>query len=300
MTTANNAPVFERERIAIGAAYDAVGDTLGGMRGRAAPYGIDNGRPGYAWQIDEQGFPEIVEYAGTIWEPGVFSEWLAGDGRDLCRFLYQHGDANGWDGPNGPNSLPLGPINALDERDDGLYVDCSFSDHELAKAVQTLLRDGALREMSVCTVMLDYELRPGEDGKMYRHGTRAQLWDVSVVVNGQYGLNATVTELYALAPVSAERFAGAAISKANAETINAAIADIRDAAEKLGAHADALSSLTATEDDSQDAATRPVEPILTPQGANPTPDTDRLPDLAGTDEAEQNRARMERLTQRFK
>jgi hypothetical protein len=67
------------------------------IRGVGTPFGVPNGRPGSAWQINAEGFPEIVRYDGTIFEPEVFSAWIASENASRVRFLFQHGDAGqGW------------------------------------------------------------------------------------------------------------------------------------------------------------------------------------------------------------
>lgn len=213
-----------------------------GIRGRGTPYGISNGRPGYAWRIDAEGFPESVNYAGTIFEPGTFSEWLADGNARRVRFLFQHGDAGAsWSGsPTGANSLPIGTVNALIEDSDGLYFDCTFADHELAQAIRQLVATGALEEVSIAFAITEYDLRPADDGQMYRHATKGELFDVSVVVWGQYGLNATVTELYDAAPRTLANFA-------HAEPSTESAPDIENVT-SLTEHADADSVIGTTED----------------------------------------------------
>lgn len=252
----------------------AVNASNGGIRGLATPYKLANGRPGAAWQINEKGLPEVVEYEGTIFEPGTFSEWLEAGNARRVRFLFQHGDAS-WGGPEGVNALPIGAVRNLTETDDGLEFEAEFASHELAQAVKELIATGALEEVSIAFVVTEYDFRTGDDGKTYRHATAAELYDVSVVVWGQYGLNATITELYNAAPGTretllmrsqdtdghvaaaatetrkavevmariADRYAGASISKANAEVLSKAVDDMRSAAASLNEHADSIEGL---------------------------------------------------------
>lgn len=204
---------MERERFAIAAG------SPDGLRGRATPFGVPNGRRGAIWQISEQGFPEIIEYASSVFEPGAFADWLAGENGQRVRFLFQHGDAEeSWiANPMGANALPIGTITDITEKPDGVHFAATFAAHELAAAVAELCATGALNELSVCTVALEWMIRPAADGsgEKWRHVTKAELWDISAVVWGQFGLNAMVTELFRLAPNSLQAFNAEPISADN-------------------------------------------------------------------------------------
>ena len=250
--------------------YFALGDASGNrIRGLAMPYSVSNGRRGGTYVVENEGeWPKFVEYAGSIYEPGVFSRWLSEGGASRVRFLFQHGDAGqGFtDSPTGQNSLPLGVITSLTEDETGLHFEAEFASHPLARAVKELVSMGGLTELSVCTAPVTAELRRGDDGEIYRHVSDAELYDASVVVWGQYGPGAPITELFSHIPAPArderiaevargalaaataigpvvERYVGASISLANAEPLLAAVTDMRSAASNLTEHADAIDAL---------------------------------------------------------
>lgn len=230
------------------------------VRGRFTPYNVPDGRSGIGFRVDESGEDfQIVRYESSVFEPGVFSTWLSENG-DRVRFLFQHGDAGDsmYGVPMGVNALPLGRIDSITEEEDGAYYEATFASHPLAAAVAELAEMGALKEMSFAMRPVSAEIRDSEDGHVYRHVTAAELMDVSVVVNGQFGSNAQIEEVFTRFP---ELRAGAAISKANAETLGNAVSDIRSAVSTLADHADAIEALVASgvrdqsddEDNNEDA-----------------------------------------------
>lgn len=233
----------------------------GAVQGRATAYGIPNGRPGRVWEIDKDGFPEFIRFEGSIFERGVFEDAVSAlsNGTNRVRFLFMHGDADqGWvpNVPMGVNSLPIGTVTGLEEQDDGLYFTADFASHELAQAVRELVGDGGLTELSIGWITNEFDLRTDETGHVYRYITMGELLDVSVVVWGQYGLNATITELYneALTPACRDELGlcepepnyGTMFltpKAANNSTINAAITSLRDAASSLSESADVLADV---------------------------------------------------------
>lgn len=231
---------------------DLEANDRGVVRGRAMPYGIPDGRPGRLWRIGDDGYPEMVQYAATVYEPGAFSSWLDNGGMDRVRFLYQHGDVGqGWiDAPGGVNSLPIGTMTAITELEDGVHFEAEFASHQLAQAVRELSQSGGLKELSVALSIRDFDIRQSsDDAPLIRYVSTADLLDVSVVVWGQFGLNAAITEVYSR---SVETYFGATISKATRERLDATIDGLRNIAGSITSYADDLAELAASDSTGED------------------------------------------------
>lgn len=103
----------------------------------------------------------------------------------------------------------------LEDRDDGVFARLQISDTALGRDVLTLLRDGALTEMSIEFIPQPRYMKvdkAGDGSTKIRHD-RATLLGVSPVSHGAYGQHAKVlavrSELDALAREEAEEVAAA-------------------------------------------------------------------------------------------
>lgn len=169
------------ERFALGEAEN------GSVLARVCPYGVPDGRPGVL---------NGVKYRNTIYEPGAFDNWLTAHGIRDTKFLFDHGDADlplvsGTE--NGTNALPIGTLRTLESREDGLYFEADFASSDLSQNVRELATSGGLTDVSFAsnTVRASVE----RDGN--RHVYEAEIWDVSIVVWGQFLSNAPILEVYA-------------------------------------------------------------------------------------------------------
>jgi HK97 family phage prohead protease len=178
--------------------------------------------------INSEGLPDLIRYESSIFEPTAFTNWLSNGGDQRVRFLFQHGDADqGFvpDVPLGVNALPIGTISGIEPLADGLHFEASFASHQLAQAVRELSDTGGLKELSVAILPRTVELR-NADGHVFRHVTEAELYDISVVVWGQFGLNATITEVFSSAA------AQALAENGDAESVPAPVDSVADETER--------------------------------------------------------------------
>lgn len=186
----------ERLRFALGPGteYHANAEN-GSVTARVCPYGVPDDRKG-VWR----GTP----YVATVYEPGCWTNWIETYGTGRTKFLFDHGDADMPDAmgvEHGENALPIGAVTSFDDRADGLYFNADFASAERAQSVRELASMGGLTDVSHGSNVRAAEVR--SDG--YRHVTEAQLWDVSVVVWGQFLEEARITEVRARKAEGMER-----------------------------------------------------------------------------------------------
>lgn len=91
----------------------------------------------------------------------------------------------------------IGQALNLDDRDDGVYATLKISDTTLGRDVLTLLRDGALREMSIEFLPQPRYMKvdKADDGSVKVRHNRAELIGVSPVSLGAYGEHARVLQV---------------------------------------------------------------------------------------------------------
>lgn len=154
----------------------------GSVTARVCPYGVPDGRTG-EWR----GKP----YVATVYEPGCWTNWIETYGTGRTKFMFDHGDADIAGVEFGENALPIGAVTSFDDRADGLYFSADFASAERAQSVRELASMGGLTDVSHGSNVRVAEVRA--DG--YRHVTEAQLWDVSIVVWGQFLEDAQITEV---------------------------------------------------------------------------------------------------------
>jgi HK97 family phage prohead protease len=244
-------------------AADDEQEERGRLIGRAVPYNVPDGRPGRYWDgetFDEYGWPEVKEYSSSIFTPDSFANWLDKTGGfERIAVLFQHGGATEQDpGYKGSLALPVAKLLSLRQEPDGLYFEAEWESHPMASHVRELAKRGTLKELSFGVTIGDFDVRE-EDGAPVRYVTNAALWDISVVVQGQFGPAAVITESYAkdepededVNPAWSDTdledrpdlYVGRKISAANAEALSGALAAIKSAAETLSAHADAIDAM---------------------------------------------------------
>lgn len=158
----------------------------GALYGRIVPYNVPDGRPG---ELNGK------KYTDTVYEPGSFSGWIDAYGTSRTRFLFDHGDA---DMPlsrgheSGVNALPIGVVRQFGDEADGLYFDADFASSALAQNVRELADMGGLTDISFASAPVVQRVEA--DG--FRHVYESQLWDVSVVVWGQFLEGSPILEVY--------------------------------------------------------------------------------------------------------
>lgn len=166
----------------------------GTVHGRALPYNEPDGRHGRTHRLDLDGFPESVRYDSTVYEPGAFESWIAKGGTSRARFLYNHGDPDIEGALKGVNALPIGTVRHVYEGPDGLYFEAEYASHDMAQSVRELIQSGGLNELSVSVEPLVSKFLKAPDGRsVFRYVSQANLFDISVVVWGQFGPKAAVT-----------------------------------------------------------------------------------------------------------
>jgi HK97 family phage prohead protease len=221
MTTATIQTTIERYAPAL--TDVGVEAASGTVKGRAVPYNTPDDRPGIGWRITPDGdWPEPVRYAYSIFESGCFDEWLAGAGATRVRFMFQHGDAGeSWTGnPMGLLSLPIGKVNEITNEADGLYFAADFADHPVAQWVRSLAESSALTDLSFAQWPSEVTYEVDDKGQQFRRIVTAELWDISIVVWGQFADNAMITEAYSKLRAQ-EPNNGDTVPAANPNTLNA-------------------------------------------------------------------------------
>lgn len=136
------------------------------ITGQAVPYGVDQAIPGEG----------IVERFAR----GAFAHQLPALHR--VPLTYRHQSQGG---------EVIGRLASGVENDRGLQVEMRVSDTTLGRDVATLVRDGAIRELSIGFRSNSKGSRRVEGGVTER--TRANLFEVALLPEGAYGRHATVT-----------------------------------------------------------------------------------------------------------
>lgn len=109
------------------------------------------------------------DYLRRIFVPGVFADFLAAPEWQV-QHLWVHDD---W-------ALPLGPVLALEETEDGLLFKAQFSNTVLGCDAWQLVRDGAINAVSIAWAPTQVE-RQDRNGVTFLLQQKAKLYDVSPV-----------------------------------------------------------------------------------------------------------------------
>lgn len=112
-----------------------------------------------------------VDDGGDMILPGAFTETLAeGLPAGRIKLLLGHNE----------DQMPIGKPLDIHEDAVGLYVKCQISDTQLGRDVRTLVKDGALSEMSIAYDPISFEY----DESGVRLLKKLKLWEVSIVTWG--------------------------------------------------------------------------------------------------------------------
>lgn len=136
------------------------------ITGQAVPYGVNQAIPGEG----------IIERFAR----GAFAHQLPALHR--VPLTYRHQSQGG---------EVIGRLTSGVENDRGLQVEMRVSDTTLGRDVATLVRDGAIRELSIGFRSNSKGSRRVDGGVTER--TRANLFEVALLPEGAYGRHATVT-----------------------------------------------------------------------------------------------------------
>jgi len=149
----------------------------GEVAGGALPFNTPDGRPGLS--LDDEDNLTFFKY--TTYAPQTFDlqlglrEW---GGR--VRFMWQHGFEAGM------TSIPIGSVTDLRATPDALMFHATMGTTDVAQEILKPLAAGEVKETSVQLRIVDFTFETDEEGKTFRRVTNAELFDVSLVVHGQF------------------------------------------------------------------------------------------------------------------
>ena len=159
-----------------------------------------------------------IDDGGDIVEKGAFSKTIVED-FDRIKILSQHDSCE----------LPIGKPLELREDEKGLFIRGKISNTQKGRDIQTLLKDGVLRELSIGYDIVDYVM---DESTNIRHLKQIKLWEISIVT---WAMNdqAVIDDVKSLVEeLSAEAKSGK-MSRARLNALKPFIAVVRELVEIL-------------------------------------------------------------------
>ncbi len=158
----------------------------GEVAGLALPFNVSDARPGL--MFDEKTLT-VEFFAYSVYDAEAFKEQLDRDNPlDRVHFMWQHGLEGGM------TAIPIGNVLSLVATPEALMFRAELNNTEVADELRKALSAVSVKEISVRLQIRDFRMETDGDSETFRRVTKAEVFDVSLVVNGQF-LRARIFEV---------------------------------------------------------------------------------------------------------